>query len=83
MITKQDINELEERVTRMFPFIGVEAVNIISAEIKNLRALLDKEIIVSVETTVMEEKLVITKSKKNKAESTDKQAVTVPSTTTE
>lgn len=37
MVTKDDIDALEERVTRMFPYIDVTAVNVIRHEIRFLR----------------------------------------------
>lgn len=42
MITPLDIDALEERVTRMFPYIDVTAVNVIRREIQYLRGLVEK-----------------------------------------
>jgi len=42
VITSGDIDALEERVTRMFPYIDVTAVNVIRREIQFLRKLIEK-----------------------------------------
>jgi hypothetical protein len=42
MITKEDVDAMEDRVTRMFPYIDVTAVNVLRYEIQNLRKLLGK-----------------------------------------
>lgn len=78
MITEQDINELEERVTRMFPYIDVTAVNVIRREVAHLRKLIANPVVAApvvpvVETVVVEEKVAVTKQPRRKQESpTDK-----------
>lgn len=49
MITPLDIDALEERVTRMFPYIDVTAVNVIRREIQYLRELVNKPCSVCIE----------------------------------
>lgn len=45
MLTKEYIAEMEERCRRMFPFIDTTAVNIIMAEIQNLKKLLESAVV--------------------------------------